>query len=122
MEDKLTELELTFHKEGSESLKPVEKEPFEDQKNFSWSLETKIMEAPNPADRMETLKEENQITDATNQIFEKISELVTEVRLTIHYEKQGKSSSYPITSYFIDFKKGQSQEFLLSAFPQNIMN
>ena len=117
MEQKLTELELNYQKEGNLSLIETERESFENYPDFFWSLEKKQMENMRPQDLIEGLQEDNQITNAMNQATQKIMELVTEVRLTIHYTKMKPEASYSITTYFVDFQKGKQADFLQGLIP-----
>ena len=117
MEQKLTELELSYQKDGPSALIETEREDFENYPNFLWSLETKKMENMGPRDLIEGLREENQITNIMDQVAEQIMELVTEVRLTIYYIKMEPETSYSVTTYFVDFQKGNQTSFLQGLIP-----
>ena len=116
LEQKITEIELNYEKEGLAALDEVEKEKFEDHSDYSWSLTT--TEMPSIPLIQEDLEESNDITKALDNISDKISELITEVQVTVHYKKRGKEASYSLTTYFIDFKKGTSGAFLKELLPQ----
>jgi len=117
MEQKLTDLELDYQKEGPSALIEVERESFEGYPDFLWSLETKTMENIGPRDFIEGLREENQITNIVDQVTKQIMELVTEVRLTVYYTKMKPEVSYSITTYFVDFQKGNHTSFLQGVIP-----
>ena len=119
LEQKMTELELLYQQEGPSALQEEIREPFEDHTHYSWSLE--MVTLPNvPLVNIDEdgFERSNNITQILENISEKTSELVTEVRLTIHYKKLDQEASYSVTTYFIDFKKGTSENFLLSLLPQ----
>ena len=117
MEQKLTELEINYQKDGESALLSAERESFENVPDFLWSLETKKMENIGPRDFIEGLREENQITNTIDQVSKKIMELVTEVRLTVHYTKMEPEASYSITTYFVDFQKAGQTSFLQGLIP-----
>ncbi len=117
MEQKLTELELSYQQDGPSALIEQERETFEDYPGFLWSLETKKMENMGPRDLIEGLREENQITNIMDQVSKQIMDLVTEVKLTIYYTKMEPEVSYSITTYFVDFQKGNQAAFLQGLIP-----
>ena len=117
MEQKLTELEFNYQKDGNSALIDTERASFEDYPDFLWSLETKKMENMKPRDLVEGLREENQITSIIDQTAQKIMDLVTEARLTIYYTKMEPEASYSITTYFVDFQKGNQATFLQGLIP-----
>jgi len=122
MEQKLTELELNYQKDGASALVEADRESFENYPDFLWSLKTKKMENMGPRDMIEGLREENQITDIMDKVTKQIMELVTEVQLTIYYTKMKPEASYSITTYFIDFQTGNQAAFLqglIPSFPEN---
>ena len=75
------------------------------------------MENMGPRDLIEGLREENQITNIMDQVAKQIMNLVTEVRLTIYYTKMEPEVSYSITTYFVDFQKGNQSSFLQGVIP-----
>ena len=113
MEYQLVELETQYKKEGPSILKEVEKEVFKDYPDFSWSLEIQPMNYINPE-----LLQAQQTTSALGvseqieQLHQKFTELISEVRLTIHYNKGPQPVHYSLTSYFIDFEKARKPDFL----------
>lgn len=117
MEQKITELELNYQKEGPSALVETERENFENYPDFLWSVETKQMENMGPRDLIEGLREENQITNIMDQVAKQIMDLVTEVRLTIYYTKMETEVSYSITTYFVDFQTGNQASFLQGLIP-----
>lgn len=117
MEQKLTELEFNYQKDGPSALIEQERENFEDYPDFLWSLETKPMENVSPRDLIESLREENQITNIMDQAAQQVMQLATEVKLTIFYTKMEPEASYSITTYFVDFQKGHQTSFLQGLIP-----
>lgn len=109
MEQKLTELEIDFQKEGPIVLKDTELENFEDYPDFSWSLKTA------PASLFHDSSDDpEEIQSIKKELIAKISELVIEVQLTIHYTQLKKKADYTITTYFVNFKIINDSNFLLS--------
>ncbi len=119
LEQKITEIELDYMKEGLSALEEVEREEFENVSHYSWSLKTSTMPDVSliQPDVLGFEKGSN-ITQILDNIAKKTSELVTEVHLTVHYKKFDQEASYSVTTYFVDFKKGTSESFLLSLLPQ----
>ena len=116
LEQKITEVELNYEKDGLSALDEVEKEPIENHPDYSWSLETTQM--PSIPLMQENLQEQNDITKILENISNKFSELITEVKITVHYKKRKPEASYSVTTYFVDFQKGTSSSFLTSLLPQ----
>ena len=113
IENKLVELETEYKKEGPSILKEVEKEVFQDHPDFSWSLEIQPMNYISP----ELLKAQQEtsalgISEKIEQLNQKFTELITEARITIHYNKGSQPAEYSLTSYFIDFEKARKPDFL----------
>ena len=111
MNNKLTQLEMDFQKEGFSALQETQIQQFKNHPHFSWSLKTKKAELAHqftPRPSAETKEE----LGAVGQISTQISTLVTEVQLTIHYTRFNKKSSYSITTYFVDFKKVFDKQFI----------
>ena len=113
MEHKLVELETEYKKEGPSILKEVEKEIFKDYPDFSWSLEIQPMNYISP----ELLQAQQAtstlgISEQIEQLNQKFTELITEARLTIHYNKSLQTAEYSLTTYFIDFEKARRPDFL----------
>lgn len=105
MESKLSELELQYQKEGPEILENTEEEKFKDHPDYSWKLETQNIELIQPTSLEVDLVEDNQFTQVMEDTVDKFSEIISEVTLTIYYTTPKRKASYPISTYFIDFKK-----------------
>ena len=118
LEQKMTELEILYEQEGVSALQEIDREDFKEYQNYSWSLETVKMPHIPFSLNEEDLQKESDITKVLENISKKVSDLVTEVKLTVHYTQSKQEASYSITTYFIDFKKGTSQGFLQSLLPQ----
>ena len=114
MEERFAALEMEFQKEGESVIEEQGPNPFENHPGFSWSLKSQpapiwdiIFKRPEGgASIMENL---------LKQMIPLLGPLVREVRLTIHFKgKGGGQADYSAVSYFIDFKKIHSAEFLLN--------
>ncbi len=119
MEQKLTELEFNYQKDGPSALIEQERESFENYPEFLWSLETKKLEGLSPFHLTEGPREENQWTNTIDQVSKKIMDLVTEVRMTVYYTKIKPEASYSITTYFVDFQTGSQPSFLQGLIPSS---
>ena len=118
MEEKLSQLELEFQENGEDALVEEEFEKFEDYPEFLWSLEKKKASFINPDEFSTGITASNELTNIIKKATDKINNLIIEVKLTIHYDgKQGRVS-YPVSAYFIDFKKIYTPEFMSGLIPQ----
>ena len=92
MEQKLTELELEFYQQGPSALKEENPQVFKDYPEFSWSLKHKT--SPIGVDFLDTEDADSLLQPVIQALKREISSLVSEVELSIHFDKKGKKASY----------------------------
>ena len=106
LEKKMTELELEWSQEKLSSPPEDGSGTFEEEENFSWSFKTRPLELPKAA---QLAKLVGSADDASITIAKMttgvLSELVWEVKLTVHYKMAKSKSDYSLTSYFVDYSK-----------------
>ncbi len=106
LEQKITELELEWSSQSFDSIPTEQKGQFTTQKDFSWSVKTKPLSMPSAEDMFKSLGADS---DIVLYIIRTTSEFLTssikEVKVTVHYNKHKKKSSYSLSTYIVDYSK-----------------
>ncbi len=106
LEQKMTELELQWSQEKLQSIPEDGSGVFEREEDFSWSFKTQSLQLPSASNvaKQFGLTDDSSIHVAglTTRL---LSQLVWEVKVTVHYKKGKRKSDYSLTSYFVDYSK-----------------
>ena len=105
MERKITELEFEWRKKNFNSIPRQAKGEFKEEKHFSWSVKTQ------PINLLESQQMLNLVTQANNDMAQQImgaiqkllSSSILEIKLTVHFNKKQKKTSYSLSTYIVDY-------------------
>ena len=105
LENKMAELELEWNKKAIHTIPDSEEGEFEDEKDFSWSVKTQ------PINLLESQKMLNMVAQENNDMAQQIvgaiqkllSSSILEVKLTVHFNKKPKKTSYSLSTYIVDY-------------------
>ena len=105
LENKMTELELEWNKKAIHTIPDSEQGDFENEKDFSWSVKTQ------PINLLESQQMLNLVTQANNDMAQQImgaiqkllSSSILEIKLTVHFNKKQKKTSYSLSTYIVDY-------------------
>lgn len=105
LENKMTELEFEWSKKAIHTIPNSEEGDFENEKDFSWSVETQ------PINLLESQQMLNLVTQTNNDMAQQVvgaiqkllSSSILEVKLTVHFSKSSKKTSYSLSTYIVDY-------------------
>ena len=106
LERKITELEIEWNKTNILYLPDSDSGTFEDEPDFSWTLQIQALSIPDPT---ETLQQRGATSGTTVMIIQTanrfLSQSIREARLTVHHKKGQNSSKYSLTTYIVDYSQ-----------------
>ena len=109
LERKITELEIEWSKTSILNLPDSDSGTFEDEPEFSWTLQIQSIPLPNPEQQLQELNVKNaaaaMLVQSANQF---LSQSIKEAQLTIHQKKGPNNSKYSLTTYIVDYTQSIS--------------
>ena len=107
--EKITELEIEWSKTSILNLPDSDSGTFEDEPEFSWTLQIQSIPLPNPEQQLQELNVKNaaaaMLVQSANQF---LSQSIKEAQLTIHQKKGPNNSKYSLTTYIVDYTQSIS--------------
>ncbi len=108
LQRKMSEIEIKYQNVSADEIPEEDEGDFPDNPDFHWKLKSKKMEFPDLSSTL-TSKEggANEMTlMVIKQMTEIISKVVTEVLITVSYEKKGRKPVVnTVSTYFVDYKQ-----------------